>query len=136
MRRILTSIIILGAILSVASSVHAQVDDAALANWLKVYKASTTPDERLRTFTNPGLYVSQLKPVLTAAMHSAEVARIDKQTSAPAASAGSTSAVSKGSVPWLFSLAAEHGALTQSVSGNLITMQGSPANVIIESRII
>src|SRR5690242_19186754 len=63
-------------------------------------------------------------------MHEAEVNRIDKQTDASSTAGTSTSAVTKGSVPWLFSVALEHGALTQSVDGNVITFKGNVANTI------
>ncbi len=63
-------------------------------------------------------------------MTSAEQQRLDKQTSTTASSGASTSAVSKGSVPWLFGFAVEHGALTQTVDNNVITFQGNVANLI------
>jgi hypothetical protein len=59
-----------------------------------------------------------------------EANRLDKETGNGAQSNGSTSAVNKASVPWLFGFAVEHGALTQSVSGNVITFRGNVANAI------
>jgi len=59
-----------------------------------------------------------------------EANRLDKETGNGAQSNGSTSAVDKASVPWLFGFAVEHGALTQSVSGNVITFRGNVANAI------
>jgi len=63
-------------------------------------------------------------------MAKAEQQRIDKQAEAGTGSGSTTSAVSKGSVPWLFSFAVEHGALTQSVDNNTITLRGNVANLL------
>jgi hypothetical protein len=59
-----------------------------------------------------------------------EESRWNKQTGTGASAAGSTSVVSKGSVPALFGFAVENGALTRSMSGTTITFRTSPANVI------
>lgn len=56
--------------------------------------------------------------------------RIDKQLGSSAASSGSTSLVSKGSVPSLIGLAVESGALYQSVSGNVVTFRLNPAGLV------
>ena len=53
-----------------------------------------------------------------------EEARTDKQVGAPAG-AGSTSLVSKGSVPGILGFAVENGALTQSTSGTTVTLRGN-----------
>jgi hypothetical protein len=53
-----------------------------------------------------------------------EDARTDKQIGAPAG-AGSTSLVSKGSVPGLFGFAVENGALTQTTSSTTVTLRGN-----------
>ena len=53
--------------------------------------------------------------------------RIDKQVGASAGNSGSTSLVSKGSVPALIGLAVESGALYQSVSGDIVTFRINPA---------
>jgi hypothetical protein len=63
-------------------------------------------------------------------MADTEQQRVDKQTATTSGSGASTSAVSNGSVPWLFGFAVEHGALTQSVDNNVITFKGNVANLI------
>jgi hypothetical protein len=100
----------------------------SLEKLLKIYKAASSTNERTDTFSNPGIYVGFL--VQQQAMHDAEASRIDKQTETSSTSGLSTSAVTKGSVPWLFAVAVEHGALTQSVDGNVITFKGNVANAI------
>jgi len=59
----------------------------------------------------------------------AEEKRIDQQVSTTQPSTG-TSVASKGSVPWLLGFAAEAGALTQSTSNNVLTFNGTPANIV------
>lgn len=56
-----------------------------------------------------------------------EEGRIDKQVGASAGNSGSTSLVSKGSVPALIGVAVESGALYQSVSGDIVTFRMNPA---------
>jgi len=53
-----------------------------------------------------------------------EDARVDKQVGAPAG-AGSTSLVSKGSVPGILGFAVENGALTQTTSTTTVTLRGN-----------
>lgn len=71
-----------------------------------------------------------LGPGVRYALSELEMKRFDKQLGAPTNSPGSTSFVSKGSVPSLFALAVENGALTRNVSGTAITFRGSPANIL------
>jgi hypothetical protein len=54
-----------------------------------------------------------------------EDARTDKQLGAPAGTAGSTSAVSKGAVPSILAFAVENGALTQSSTATTVTLRGN-----------
>ena len=54
-----------------------------------------------------------------------EDARTDKQVGAPAGAGGSTSLVSKGSVPAILAFAVENGALTQSASATTVTLRGN-----------
>ena len=54
-----------------------------------------------------------------------EDARTDKQLGAPGSAAGSTSLVSKGSVPAILAFAVENGALTQSASATTVTLRGN-----------
>src|SRR5215475_8605855 len=100
--------LLLPLILTYGARVQCQDIDQLLTQ----YKAAAAVD-RTAQFSNPGQYVHFL--LQSQAMHDAETSRIDKQTEASSASGLSTSAVTKGSVPWLFAVAVEHGALTQSV---------------------
>jgi hypothetical protein len=54
-----------------------------------------------------------------------EEARTDKQIGSAVTSAGSTSLVSKGTVPSYLGFAVENGALTQSVNGTTVTFRGN-----------
>ncbi len=63
------------------------------------------------------------------ALSQIEESRWNKQTGTGTAAAGSTSVVSKGSVPALFGFAVENGALTRSTSGTAVTFRGSPVNI-------
>ena len=112
-----------------APLMHAQLDDQTLGKLVSVFKAAGA-GQKPQAVSQPASYFSVLKPVQEGVMHGAESTRIDKQTESPSASPGATSSVSKGSVPWLFALAVEHGALTQSVDGNVITLRGNVANFI------
>ena len=58
-----------------------------------------------------------------------ESSRTDKQSGAGAGSGGSTSAVSQGPSAKVLSMAAEYGALTQSVNGQVITIRGNAAGL-------
>lgn len=57
-------------------------------------------------------------------------ARLDKQIGSGAASSGSTSLTSKGSVPAILGFAVENGALERSVSGSTITFRGRPVQIV------
>lgn len=57
----------------------------------------------------------------------AEEERVDKQVGSDASSSGSTSLVSKGSVPSIFGFAVDTGALLKSTSGSTITFRGNLA---------
>jgi hypothetical protein len=54
-----------------------------------------------------------------------EATRTDKQAGSSTGSGGSTNLVSKGVTAQVLSFAAEHGALTESVNKNVVTVQGS-----------
>ena len=58
-----------------------------------------------------------------------ESLRTDKQPGASASSEGGTNLVARGSVAKVFSVAAEHGALTQSVNGQVVTFRGNLAGL-------
>lgn len=60
----------------------------------------------------------------------AQERRIDQQVGAGPSSQGTTSLVVKGGVPYLFGLAVENGAATQSQSDTTITYRVNPAGVL------
>jgi hypothetical protein len=62
---------------------------------------------------------------LSASARQIEGARTDKQLGAPPAAGGSTSLVSKGSVPRILAFAVEHGAATQTNDGTSATVRGN-----------
>src|SRR5713226_4248094 len=110
--------------------------DLALDKLVLQVKAQPDADHRVPIVSNAGNFVSYvvaLKPdaklSMTPAFHAYEEQRIDKQVSEPGSAGGTDSAVSKGSVPWLFGFALEHGAVTQSVEKNNIVFRGNVANV-------
>jgi len=110
--------------------------DLALDKLVLQVKAQSDADHRVPIVTNAGNFVSYvvaLKPDaklgMTPAFHAYEEQRIDKQVSEAGSAGGTDSAVSKGSVPWLFGFALEHGAVTQSVEKNNIVFRGNVANV-------
>jgi hypothetical protein len=59
-----------------------------------------------------------------------EEARVDKQVGGSSASSGSTSLVSKASVPAILGLAVENGAIEKTTSGTTITFRGNPVGII------
>lgn len=58
-----------------------------------------------------------------------ESSRTDKQSGAGAKSSGSTTVVSQGPAAKVLSVAAEYGAITQSVSGQVVTLRGNLAGI-------
>jgi hypothetical protein len=54
-----------------------------------------------------------------------ESARVDKQVGGPSSNAGSTSLVSKGSIPAILGFAVENGGLTRTNEGTTITFRGN-----------
>jgi hypothetical protein len=58
-----------------------------------------------------------------------EEGRIDKQVGTSSSSPGSTTLVSRGSVPSIIGVAVESGALYQSVNGNVVTLRVNPAGL-------
>lgn len=95
---------------------------------LKIYRANANAKSYLADDTQYQRYLVYAE-IQRPLMANEEQQRIDKQTSASAGSGATASAVSKGSVPWLFGFAVEHGALTQSVDNNVITLRGNVANL-------
>src|SRR5208337_4819661 len=92
------------------------------------YKANSRDPSFITDPTQYQRYLAFAK-VEHAALQAAEQQRLDKQTSSSSGSGNTTSATNKPSVPWLLGFAVEHGALTQSVENNLITVRGNVANI-------
>jgi hypothetical protein len=59
----------------------------------------------------------------------AENERVDKQAGSSASSSGSTSLVSKGSVPGILGFATDSGAFLKSISGSTVTFRGNVTGV-------
>jgi hypothetical protein len=95
---------------------------------LATYKANSRDSSFITDPTQYQRYLAFAKAE-HAALGAAEQQRLDKQTSSSSGSGNSTSSTSKASVPWLLGFAVEHGALTQSVDNNLITVRGNVANI-------
>ena len=66
----------------------------------------------------------------TTFVHEIESARVDKQVGGPASNAGSTSLVSKGSIPAILGFAVESGGLTRTNQGTTITFRGNPVGLV------
>ena len=73
----------------------------------------------------PYLLFAYAQSQTPANLRALEGARTDKQLGAPAASGGSTSLVSKGSVPRILAFAVEHGAATQTSDATSATVRGN-----------
>lgn len=110
--------------------------DLALDKIVSQVKAQSIVDIRVGIVTDAGnfaTYVATLKPDakmgMTPAFHVYEEQRVDKHVTESGSAGGNGSAVSTGSVPWLFGFALEHGAVTQSVENNNIVFRGNVASV-------
>jgi hypothetical protein len=110
--------------------------DQALDKLVSQVRAQPDTDHRLPIVTNAGNFVGYVvalnpdaKNTMTVPFHAYEEQRMDKQVSESGSAGGTDSAVSRGSVPWLFGFALEHGAVTQSVENNNIVFRGNAANV-------
>lgn len=63
-------------------------------------------------------------------VRAAEDVRVDEQVGSEPANSGSTSLVSKGSVPSILGFAVDNGALTKTTSGTTITFRGNPVGIV------
>jgi hypothetical protein len=138
--RIVTCVFLLYAVPSAfaqaAAAPQTSPEDLALDKLVLQVKVQADVDGTVEVATDAGNYVAYIaaltpdaKMGMTPAFHAYEEQRIDKQVEEPGSAGGSGSAVNKGSVPWLFGLALEHGAVTQSVENNSIVFRGNIANV-------
>ncbi len=75
------------------------------------------------------MFVDVGTPVVRSFLSAAEQNRIDKQVGAGANGTGTTSLVTKGSVPSLIGLAVESGAVAQETSGTAVTFRANPAGI-------
>src|SRR5438128_636345 len=111
--------------------------DTALDLLVAQFKAQST-GARAALISTPGFFAPYLAvlPEFTKQgmdselFHDFEQQRVDKEVTISGASQGATSVTNKGSVPWLFGFAAEHGALTESVENNKLVFRGNIANTI------
>jgi len=71
----------------------------------------------------------QVQGGLSGLMVAAEESRTDEQIGGGSGARGTTTLVSKGSVPAILGFAVENGALTQSTSGTTITFTGNPVGI-------
>jgi hypothetical protein len=69
------------------------------------------------------------KETITKGTLDVEAARTDKRLGADAKSSGTTTLVSKGGIPLIFSLATEHGAAVSTTSGTSITFHFNPVGL-------
>jgi hypothetical protein len=74
-----------------------------------------------------GLAIARAKEVYVNAI---EEARVDEQVGGSDQNAGSTSLVSKGSVPTILGFAVENGALKKDLNGTTVTFRGNPIGII------
>ena len=101
---------------------------------IELLLATTAPDERRRVAEALVDMTSHTQCLADAMMQRAafpsflkllETLRTDKQSGASAGTGGSTNLVSKGTTAKILSVAAEYGALTQTVNKQLVTVLGS-----------
>jgi hypothetical protein len=71
----------------------------------------------------------QVQGGLSGLMAAAEENRTDEQIGGGSGARGTTTLVSKGSVPAVLGFAVENGALTQSTSGTTVTFTGNPVGI-------
>lgn len=108
-------------------------DDLALA-------LANNPDRAVQYGQIEREFVRQMEGAMTTPLKSGalnglvtasvETSRTDKQTTAAFASSGSTNVVDKNGIVDLLGLAIEHGAITQDVTGNTLTLSSSPYALI------
>lgn len=146
-----SSIILLVIVASIASGAWGQTQsgrqrqETTAADQLRIklmalakeLEEAKTSQERINAFeVNKQIEIFTLavalrnSPSVFALVSAAEEARIDKQVGGTDANSGSTSLVSKGSVPSILGFAVENGALTRTQSGTTITFRGNPAGMV------
>jgi hypothetical protein len=121
------------ALVSISLRLQGQAVPVACAKPLQDFKDASAPNRpvALQNLIRPGrnwkcyaTIVAGTSP-FKAVLKSFEANRTDKQAGSSTGSGGTTNLVSKGVTAQILSFAAEHGALTESVNKNVVTVQGS-----------
>jgi hypothetical protein len=128
-------VVVLAILLLNAQNVHAQdsskkqLDSKITAAIGFVVNRAPAPFSRGR---NLGLFALAiaLRKQTAVFVAAAEDARVDKQVGGGDSNVGSTSLVSKGSIPSILGYAVENGALAREVSGTTITFRGNPVGIV------
>src|SRR5713226_6914228 len=136
LRRTACFLFLCSAAVAYGQAAQESTKDRVLDKLVLQVKAQSDAAHRVPIVTNAGNfagYIVAFAPnatlTMTPAFHAYEEQRLDKQVSGPGSAGGTGSAVSTGSVPWLFGFAVEHGAVTQSVENNNAVFRGNVANV-------
>jgi hypothetical protein len=110
------------------------VPDQVLDQLVKEFdtQKKKAPGHEGQIVLSPTTYIPYLvAPAVTAKLLNVfQEQRVDVQVTSSQSAASSTSTTNTGSVPWLFGLAVEAGALTQSTSNGQIVLRGNVANAI------
>jgi hypothetical protein len=133
--------IVLAVFLLGAETLHAQTTSAAdqlstkIEVLVRAINNARSEQEKVNAFdtnANIGLFALavSLRKSPAAFVLAAEDARVDKQVGGSASNAGSTSLVSKGSIPSILGYAVENGALSRETSGTTITFRGNPVGIV------
>ncbi|MGA9770190.1 MAG: hypothetical protein WBV94_14205 [Blastocatellia bacterium] len=115
---------------------EAETKIAALVERVQAAKAAGGTNEQAAVETHLQTMVPDLIPFILMGksrkeyVKAIEEARVDKQVGAGDANSGSTSLVSKGSVPAILGFAVENGALKREQSGTTFTFRGNPVGII------
>jgi len=105
---------------------------------IELLLATTAPDDRRRVAEALVDMTSHTQCLADAMMQRAafpafikllETLRTDKQSGASSGTGGSTNLVSKGTTAKILSIAAEYGALTETVNKQIVTVQGSADSI-------
>ena len=117
-----------------ASTSTKSVPDQVLDQLVKEFDLmkKKAPGSERQFATSPTTYIPYLvAPTATTQLFNAfQEQRVDVQVTSSQSAGSSTSTTNKGSVPWLFGLAVEDGALTQSTTNGQIVLRGNVANAI------
>jgi hypothetical protein len=117
-----------------SSTTTKSVPDQVLDQLVKEFDLmkKKAPGSERQFATSATTYIPYLvAPAATTQLFNAfQEQRVDVQVTSSQSAGSSTSTTNKGSVPWLFGLAVEDGALTQSTTNGQIVLRGNVANAI------